>query len=115
MSARKPQYEALGLSQSQVVSRVLNILPMIAFPLTIIISVLTVPAPVLWMIDVFVHGRDGAYLNEQLPRVAQVTDVRGVGHFERLSSSKWASTSHILPGRYLDPRKTLNGNKFKLI
>lgn len=115
MSARKFQYEALGLSQSQVVPRVLNVLPMIAFPLTIMISVLTVPAAILWMIDVFVRGGDGAHLNEQLPRVAQVTDVRGLGQFERLSSSKWASTSHILPGRYLDPRKTLEGNNFKLI
>jgi hypothetical protein len=90
MSVRKPQPEALGLSQSQAGSCVLNILPMIAFPLTILISMLTVPAAVLWMVEVFVRGGDGAHLNERLP-LAQVTDVRALGHFERLSFSKWAS------------------------
>jgi len=103
MSVRKPRPEPLGLSQSLAGSRVLTILPMIAFPLAILISVPTVPAVVLWMIEVFVRGGDGAHLNELLPRVAQVADVRGLGHFERLSSSKWASTSHVLPGQYLDP------------
>jgi len=105
MSTREPQPEALGSSQSPAGSRMLAIVPMIAFPLAILISVLTVPSPVLWMIDVFVHGGNGAHLEEPLPRVAQLTDERGLNHFERLSSSKWASVSHILPGRYLDPRK----------
>lgn len=105
MSIRKPQPEALGLSQSQASSRVLSILPMIAFPLTVLIGILTAPGPILWMIDVFARGGNGAHLEEGLPRVAQLTDVRGVGHFERLSSSKWASLSHIIPGRYFDLRK----------
>jgi hypothetical protein len=106
MPTGKPQPEAFMLSQSQASSRLLNILPMIAFLLTILISMLTVPTPVLWMVDVFARGGNGAHLEEALPRVAQSTDVRGFGHFERLSSSKWASVSHILPGRYFDPRNT---------
>ena len=103
MSTRKPQPKALALSQSQASSRVLSILPMIAFPLTILIGILTAPGPILWMIEVFARGGNGTHLEEGLPRVAQLTDVREVGHSERLSSSKWASLSHIIPGRYLSP------------
>ena len=96
MSTRNPQSEMLGLSQGA--SRLLDALPKIAFPLTILISVLTFPTTVLYMIEAFARGGDAAYLQELLPRLAQLTDGRGLGHYERLSINKWASVSHFLPG-----------------
>ncbi|SRR5258706_3424108 len=109
MSTRRPKPEAHGLSQSQASSRVLSILPMITFPLVILFSMLTAASAILWLVEGFVRGGDGVHIEEQLPRVAQLTDVRGVGQFERISSNKWASVSHIAPGRYLGPRKTPKG------
>jgi hypothetical protein len=88
--------------QSQAGPLLLNALPKIAFPLTILISILTFHSPVEWMIEAFARGGTGAHLQDRVPRLGQLTDVRGLGHYERLSLNKWASASHILPSRYLN-------------
>ena len=70
---------------------------------------LTAASAIVWLVEGFVRGGDGVHIEAQLPRVAQLTDVRGVGQFGRLSSNKWATVSHIAPGRYLGFRKTPKG------
>ena len=104
MSTIKPRPGAFHLSRSRAGSRLLDALPTIAFALVILISVPTFPGTVGWMIDAFARGGNGARMGEHVPRLGRLTDVRGLGHYERLSVNKWASASHILPGRFLDPR-----------
>ena len=90
--ARREALGPLGL-------KLLQLIPRVAFVSTIVISILTPPQPLIWMVYVFFYGESPAHLEDGAPPLAQFIDSHGRSHYERLSDSKWSTLLHVLPGK----------------
>ena len=87
--------EALG----PLGARSLQLIPTIAFVLTIVISIITPPQPLMWMVYVFFYGESGTHMEDGAPPLLQFIDSHGRTHSERLTDSKWSTLLHVLPGK----------------
>ena len=92
MATPQARREALG----PLATRLLQSIPKIAFVSAIVISTLTFPQPLMWMIYVFFYGESGAHMDDGLP---QLIDSDGRTPEERYTDSKWFTLLHVLPGK----------------
>ena len=88
--ARQKVLEPLG-------TRLLQLIPRVAFVSTIVISTLTPPRPIKWMLYVFFYGEPAAHMDNHLPPLVRFIDDHGRGHYERMADSKWSTLLHVLP------------------
>ncbi len=95
MATPQARREALG----PLGARLLQSIPKIAFISTIVISTITPPQPLMWMVYVFFYGESGAHMEDGAPPLVQFIDSHGRTHSERLMDSKWSTLLHVLPGR----------------
>lgn len=99
MATPQARREALG----PLGTRLLQLIPGIAFVSAILISTFTFPQPMRWIVHVFFYGESGARLarlEAHHPPLVQFTDGHGRGHYERMADSKWSTLLHVLPGKY---------------
>ena len=87
--------EALG----PLGTRLLQSIPSIAFVSTILISILTPPQPLRWIVYAFFYRESGAHMEDDAPPLARFVDSHGRSHYERMSDSKWSTLLHVLPGK----------------
>ena len=78
-------------------TRLLQLIPKIAFVSTIVISTLTLPIPIKWIVQVLFYGKSAAHMENHLPPLVRFTDDHGRGHYERMADSKWSTLLHVLP------------------
>jgi hypothetical protein len=97
MATPQARREALG----PLGMRLLQSIPKIAFVSTIIISTLTPPQPLIWMVSVFFYGESGAHMEDDAPPspLVHFVDSDGRSHYERMTDSKWSTLLHVLPGK----------------
>ena len=93
MATPQARREALG----PLGTRILQSIPKIAFVSAIVISTLTPPQPLMWMVYVFFYGESGANIDD--PQLAQFIDSHGRTPEERYTDSKWFTLLHVLPGK----------------
>ena len=94
MQTPKARQKVLG----PLATRFLHLVPRIAFVSTIVISILTFPVPLRWMLHVFVYGGSLAHLEDRAPPLVRFIDEHGRGHYVRMADSKWSTLLHVLPG-----------------
>jgi hypothetical protein len=95
MATPQARREALG----PLGTRLLQSIPKIAFVSAIIISTITPPQPLMWMVYVFFYGESGADMDDGGPPLVQFIDGQGRTPFERFTDSKWSTLLHVLPGK----------------
>ena len=95
MATPQARQKALGPLGTQL----LQSIPKVAFVSTIVISTLTPPRPIKWMVYVFYHGASATPMEDNLPPLVRFIDGHGRGHYERMTDSKWSTLLHVLPGK----------------
>ena len=95
MATPQARREALGPLGTQL----LQSIPKIAFVSAIVISTLTPPHPLIWMVHAFIYGKPAPHLEDDDPPLVRLVDGRGRSNYERLTDSKWATLLHVLPGK----------------
>ena len=107
MATPQARREALGPLATQL----LQSIPKIAFVSAIVISTLTPPQPLMWMVYVFFYGESGAHMNDDAPPLVRFIGSDGRTPEERYTDSKWFTLLHVLPGKQsivVDPRGIKN-------
>jgi hypothetical protein len=95
MATPQARREALG----PLGTRILQSIPKIAFVSTIVISTLTPPQSLIWMVSVFFYGESGAHMDDGAPPLPEFIDGHGRTSSERFTDSKWSTLLHVLPGK----------------
>jgi len=95
MATPQARREALG----PLGTRLLQSIPKIAFVSTIVISILTPPQPLMWVVYVFFYGESPPHLEDDAPPLLRFTDSHGRNNLDRLTDSRWSTLLHVLPGK----------------
>ena len=95
MATPQVRREALG----PLGTRLLQSIPKIAFVSAIVISTITPPQPLMWMVYVFFYGESTPHMDDGAPPLVQLIDSHGRTLSERLTESKWSTLLHVLPGK----------------